>query len=77
MAITTSVNDVKERLSVAYATAVAAGAGCQVVKQDIDKTSVDAIVSPISGLKSPIHLQLKATSEKLVVATQVRIALSI
>jgi hypothetical protein len=77
MAITTSENDIKERLSVAYVTAVAAGAGCQVAKLDIDKTSIDAIVCPISGLKSPIHLQLKATSDKLVVADQARIALSI
>jgi hypothetical protein len=63
MRITTSENDIKERLSVAYVTAVAARAGCQIAKLDIDKSSVDAIIMPISGAKSIVALQLKATSE--------------
>lgn len=77
MAITTSENDIKERLSVAYVTAVAAGAGCQVAKLDIDKTSIDAIVRPISGAKSQVNLQLKASSANLVVGDQLKIALPI
>ncbi len=77
MAITTSENDIKERLSVAYVTAVAAGAGCQVTKLDIDKTSIDAIVCPISGSKSQINLQLKATSTSLVVGGEVKFVLPI
>lgn len=64
MVITTSSNDVKERLSIAYVTAVAARAGCQVVKLDIDKQSVDATVRPISGRKVSIDFQLKATSRE-------------
>jgi hypothetical protein len=66
MAITTTDNDIKERLSLAYLTAVAAAAGCQVTTQDHDKESVDAIVRPISGVKCQINVQLKATSDKSV-----------
>jgi hypothetical protein len=77
MAITTSENDIKERLSVSYITAVAARAGCQVAKLDIDKTSIDAIVCPVSGPKSQVNLQLKATSERLVVDDQVKMSLPI
>lgn len=46
----------------AYVTAVAARAGCQVGKLDIDKQSVDATIRPISGRRVSIDLQLKATS---------------
>jgi hypothetical protein len=63
MVVTTQPNDVKERLSVAYVTAVAAKAGCQISKLDIDKQSIDATVRPISGRKVSIDLQLKATSK--------------
>jgi Domain of unknown function (DUF4365) len=77
MAITTSENDIKERLSVAYVTAVAAGAGCQVAKLDIDKTSIDAIVRPVSGANSQINLQLKATAKGLAVAEQIKISLPV
>ena len=61
--ITTSDNDIKERLSWAFLTAIAAGAGCQVTKHDLDKESVDAIVRPISGIKCQVNIQLKATSD--------------
>jgi hypothetical protein len=50
---------------------------CQISNPHIDKTSIDAIVCPVFGSKSPIHLQLKATSVRLTVADQVRIALSV
>lgn len=62
MVITTHANDIKERLSVAYVTAVAARAGCQVTKLDIDKQSIDATIRPIRGPKVSIDFQLKATS---------------
>jgi hypothetical protein len=71
MAITTSENDIKERLSIAYVTAVAARAGCQVAKLDVDKLSVDAMVRPVSGSKALIDLQLKATSQNLMVGLEV------
>jgi hypothetical protein len=78
MAITTSESDIKERLSVAYVTAVAARAGCQVARLDIDKTGIDAMVCPIAGARSQINLQLKATSSRLAAAGgNVKVALPI
>jgi hypothetical protein len=71
MAITTSENDIKERLSIAYVTAVAARAGCQITKLDVDKQSVDAMILPISGPLAQVNLQLKATSQSLVVGSEV------
>jgi hypothetical protein len=71
MNISTSHNDIKERLSVAYVTAVAARAGCQIAKVDIDKQSIDATVRPISGRKVSIDLQLKATSADCISGTEV------
>ncbi|KJV28755.1 DUF4365 domain-containing protein [Luteibacter yeojuensis] len=61
-AITTHPNDVKERLSAAYVTAVAGAAGCQVSKLEIDKQSIDATLRPISGQPVSVDLQVKATS---------------
>ncbi len=55
-------NDVKERLSLAYVTAVAARAGCHVTEYATDKQSVDATIRPIQGAKLAIDLQIKATS---------------
>lgn len=62
MVIWTSDNDIKERLSVGYLTTVAARAGCQVLKPETDKQSVDATVRPISGRRLVLDFQLKATS---------------
>jgi hypothetical protein len=77
MRITTSENDIKERLSVAYVTAVAARAGCQIAKLEIDKSSIDAIIMPVSGAKSIVALQLKATSELTVSDDRVHFQLPI
>ncbi len=66
MVIATGPNDIKERLSIAYVAAVAARAGCQISKLDIDKQSVDATVRPVSGRKVSIDLQLKATSSECI-----------
>jgi hypothetical protein len=77
MAISTSENDIKERLSLAYVAAVAARAGCQVATLDLDKASIDAIVCPVTGPKSQVHLQLKATSERIVADAVVRVSLPI
>lgn len=63
MPITTQPNDIKERLSIAYVTAVAARVGCQVSKLEVDKQSIDATIRPISGRKVSIDLQLRATSK--------------
>lgn len=77
MQIATSENDIKERLSVAYVTAVAARAGCQVANLQIDKVSIDAIICPISGPKSQVNLQMKATSAGIVSDNTVKMNLPI
>lgn len=66
MTITTSQNDIKERLSVAYLVAVAARAGCQVTEIHVDRNRIDATVSAISGARVKIDIQLKATSAECV-----------
>jgi radical SAM superfamily enzyme YgiQ (UPF0313 family) len=55
-------NDIKERISLAYLAAIAAQSHCQVLEPKIDKQSIDAKVSPISGKKISIDFQLKASS---------------
>lgn len=77
MPITTSDNDIKERLSVAYVTTIAARAGCQVLKLDIDKESIDATIRPISGSKAMIDLQLKATSTDIAHGDYIKYSLPI
>jgi hypothetical protein len=62
MVIATSDNDIKERLSIAYITAVAARAGCQLVEVHVDRNRIDATISAISGTRVKIDVQLKATS---------------
>lgn len=62
MVITTKTNDIKERLSLAFLTAVASRSGCQVDLPQIDRMSVDATISPIRGAKVKLDVQLKATS---------------
>ncbi|MQB09386.1 DUF4365 domain-containing protein [Agrobacterium sp. ICMP 6402] len=66
MEIETDTNDIKERLSIAYVTAVAGRAGCQLSKLDIDKQSIDVTVRPIRGKKVSVDLQLKSTSQDCV-----------
>lgn len=66
MEIETDTNDIKERLSIAYVTAVAGRAGCQISKLDIDKQSIDVTVRPIRGKKVSVDLQLKSTSQDCV-----------
>lgn len=60
--ITTPENDIKERLSIAFLTALAARAGCQIMEPKVDKNAIDAIVSPISGTSAKLDVQLKATA---------------
>ena len=74
-AITTHPNDVKERLSAAYITAVAGAAGCQVSKCEIDKQSIDATLKPISGQPVSVDLQVKATAANCVSNGMVTFAL--
>lgn len=77
MGITTSNNDIKERLSIAYASAVAARAGCQIAKFDIDKDSIDVIIRPVSGPRCQVNLQMKATSDDITQNGEVKFSLPI
>jgi hypothetical protein len=61
--IFTGDNDIKERLSIAYLTAVAAHAGCEVQEVKVDRDGVDLIIKPIKGATHlMIRVQAKATS---------------
>ncbi|NKL44814.1 DUF4365 domain-containing protein [Rhizobium leguminosarum bv. viciae] len=77
MEIQTDTNDIKERLSIAYVTAVAARAGCQLSKPDIDKQSIDVTARPIRGRKVSIDLQLKSTSKECVDDENVTVSLPV
>lgn len=62
MHITTSSNDIKERLSFAFACTIAARAGCAADEPSgPDKQSIDVTIKAVSGKKTPIFFQLKAT----------------
>jgi hypothetical protein len=77
MEIETDTNDIKERLSIAYVTAVAARAGCQLSRPDIDKQSIDLTARPIRGRKVAVDLQLKSTSQECVGESKVTVLLPI
>lgn len=59
--IETTLNDVKERLSVGVVTLIAARAGCEVNEYRVDRTSRDLTISPIAGRPVSIDVQLKST----------------
>ena len=71
MPITTTDNDIKERLSVAYMTAVAARIGCEVREFHVQRNGLDVTISAIDGIKAKIDVQLKATSTDCIKATDV------
>ena len=60
--ITTTENDIKERLSVGYVALVAARAGCMLQDVHVDRDSIDVTIRPVSGEPVCIDAQLKATS---------------
>jgi hypothetical protein len=66
MTITTAENDIKERLSIAYATAVTARAGCELTEVRVDRNGIDATIRAIRGTRVKIDIQLKATSSPLI-----------
>lgn len=57
-----SINDRKEQLSQAYIAALAAGCGYTVSKPNLDRDSVDIVVSSGSSRRASVEFQLKATS---------------
>ncbi len=69
-------NDIQERLSHSYLTTVAARAGCQIAKFDIDKSSIDAIVAPNSSSNKLLKFQLKATTKNIINGSDVLFDLS-
>jgi hypothetical protein len=77
MTITTVENDIKERLSIAYATAVAARAGCELTEVHVDRNGIDATIRAIRGTKVKIDLQLKATSSPVLEQEMVKFDLDI
>ena len=62
MAITTAENDIKERMSLAYVTAVAARVGCELSEVKVDRSGIDATIRAIKGTPVKIDIQMKATS---------------
>jgi hypothetical protein len=62
MPITTLDNDIKERLSLAYVTAVAARAGCEFGEVHVDRNGIDGTIRAIRGTPVKIDVQLKATA---------------
>jgi len=61
-AITTTATDIQERLSLAYLTAVAARAGCQVLEHKVDRNGIDATIRPIAGAPISMDVQMKSVS---------------
>jgi hypothetical protein len=59
--ITTTDNDIKERLSIGYVAAVAARAGCQVVEWHVDRNKIDVTIGSVSGTPAKLDVQLKCT----------------
>jgi hypothetical protein len=60
--ITTTVTDIQERLSLAYLTAIAAQAGCQVQEFKVDRNGVDATIRPIAGAAIAMDVQMKSVT---------------
>lgn len=75
--IHTSTNDIKERLSLAYVTAIAGRIGCQVTETKIDRMGIDVTISAIKGTKAKIDVQLKATSSPIFVGSDLKFDLDI
>jgi Domain of unknown function (DUF4365) len=75
--ITTIDNDIKERLCIAYVTAVAARAGCQIVETPVDRNKVDVTISAIQGTPVKIDVQCKATSADILRDDHVAFALEV
>ena len=60
--IETATSDMKERLSLAYLTAVAARAGCQIGEPKVDRNGIDAPIKPISGAPVGLDVHMKAVA---------------
>jgi hypothetical protein len=65
LTITTTTTDTQERLSLAYLTAVAAQAGCQVQEFKVDRNGVDATIKPIAGAPMSMDVQMKSVTTNI------------
>jgi Domain of unknown function (DUF4365) len=74
--IITSDNDVKERL-IAFITAVAARAGCQVSEPPVDRNKIDATIRAVQGTPVTIDVQCKATSADILHETHAHFPLEV
>jgi hypothetical protein len=63
--ITTMPADVQERLSLAYLTAVAAQAGCQIQEFKVDRNGVDATIKPVAGAPIGMDVQMKSVTTNI------------
>jgi hypothetical protein len=63
--IDTAPADVQERLSLAYLTAVAAQAGCQVQEVKVDRNGVDATIKAIAGAPMSMDVQMKSVTTNI------------
>ncbi len=72
-----NLNEQKEQFSLAYIRAVAAQAGCQVTRRDVDIDSVDGVLSADFRRRPSIAFQAKATSQQIVRGDKIHFPLPI
>ena len=72
-----NLNEQKEQFSLAYIRAVAAQAGYQITRPELDSDSVDGMLIADFGRRPRIDFQAKATSQQIVRGDNIHFALSI
>ena len=72
-----NLNEQKEQFSLAYIRAVAAQAGYQITRPELDNDSVDGILMADFGPRPKIEFQAKATSQQVVRGKNIHFALKI
>ena len=72
-----NLNEQKEQFSLAYIRAVAAQAGYQITRPDLDDDSVDGTLIADFGRRPRIDFQAKATSQQIVQGDNIHFALKI
>ncbi len=72
-----NLNEQKEQFSLAYIRAVAAQAGYQITRPELDSDSVDGTLIADFGRRPRIDFQAKATSQQIVQGDNIHFALKI
>lgn len=67
----------KEQFSMAYVRVVAAGAGLQVVRPEVDDDSVDGVIMADFGRRPRLEVQAKATSQDMFMGDYIHFPLKI